>query len=201
MSTFISKRAASSLDDVERGFEYLVSSKPAFLQSDSMTSSQKGTAMHTFMQYCDFNDAIKDVNLEIQKLTNKGLISESQAKSLDVDRLNILFGSEFCKTIITADNVYRELKLSSFVPVKYLEDTDFNDEVLVQGVADCVIEKNGELTLIDYKTDKVDSQEELMNRYVKQLSFYKNAVQKTLKKPVVRTVLYSFYLNKVCEYK
>lgn len=100
-----------------------------------------------------------------------------------------------------SDNIYREIKVSSFVPVNEIEETDYTDEVLIQGIADCVFEENGELVLVDYKTDRVDSEEELLERYKNQIAFYKKAVEKTLNKPVKEALLYSFSLNKVCIYK
>lgn len=201
LSSFISKRAASSLDDRDRGYEFFASSKPAFLEEDSMTSSQRGTAMHTFMQFCDYQNALNSINEEIIRLKELGHLDEKQANSLDVARLNNLFNSEFGQMILNADKIYREMKVSAFVPVNELEDTEFTDNVLVQGIADCVCEYNGELVLVDYKTDKVDNEDELLNRYKKQIEFYKLAVSKTLQKPIKKAVLYSFYLNKICEYK
>ena len=73
--------------------------------------------------------------------------------------------------------------------------------MLIQGIADCVFEENGELVLVDYKTDRVSSEEELLDLYKNQIAFYRKAVEKTLKKPVKEAVLYSFALNKICIYK
>ena len=109
-----------------------------------------------------------------------------------------LFGGEFAERMFNSDNIFREIKVSSFVPVCNIEDTDFEDEVLVQGIADCVFEENGELVLVDYKTDRVEDEQELLDRYKNQIGFYKNAVSKALKKPVKEAVIYSFYLNKLC---
>ena len=64
-----------------------------------------------------------------------------------------------------------------------------------------VFEEDGALVLVDYKTDKVDTEEELLERYRNQVSFYQTAVEKTLQLPVKEALLYSFYLEKVCVYK
>lgn len=55
--------------------------------------------------------------------------------------------------------------------------------------------------LLDYKTDRVKTEEELLARYRQQLMFYKTAVARTLQKPVHAVYLYSFCLSKPCEYK
>lgn len=201
LSNFASKRTASSLDEEEKGFEYLTSSKPAFLNKTKMTSAQKGTAMHAFMQYCDYENTKNDIEAEIKRLVSMSYITQEQADVLDRNRINNLFNSDFANRMFSSDNIYREIKVSSFVPVNELENTEFSDEVLVQGIADCVFEENGELVLVDYKTDKVDSEQELLERYKNQVAFYKYAVSKVLQKPVKESVLYSFSLNKPCIYK
>lgn len=201
ISNFASKRTASSLDEKEQDFKYLTSSKPAFLTKGNMTSAQKGTAMHAFMQYCIYENARSNLDSEIKRLVDNSYITEEQAESLDKKKITALFESDFAKRMFSSDNLYREIKVSTFVPVNMLEDTDCTDNVLVQGIADCVFEENGELVLVDYKTDKVDSEEELLSRYKNQLAFYKLAISKVLNKPVKESILYSFSLNKVCIYK
>ena len=201
LSAFTSKRTASSLDAAEQDFKYLTSSKPAFLNKENMTAAQKGTAMHTFMQFCDYDFAKADLENEIERLVSMSFLTEEQAKSLDRKKLSAFFNGAFAERMFGSTNIYREIKVSSFVPVNEIEDTEFTDEVLIQGIADCVFEENGELVLVDYKTDKADSEEELIDKYKNQIAFYKKAVAKTLMKPVKEAVLYSFSLNKVCIYK
>lgn len=201
VSEFTSKRTASSLDAAEQDFKYLTSSKPAFLNKENMTAAQKGTAMHTFMQFCDYDFAKADLENEIERLVSLSFLTDEQAKSLDRKKLSAFFNGAFAERMFGSAHIYREIKVSSFVPVNEIEDTEFTDEVLIQGIADCVFEENGELVLVDYKTDKADSEEELIDKYKNQIAFYKKAVAKTLMKPVKEAVLYSFSLNKVCIYK
>lgn len=200
LSHYASKRTASSLDEKEQGYEFFASSKPAFLSKSGMSAAQKGTAMHTFMQFCDYALAKSDLPAEIQRLTNSGYITEKQAQSLDREKLNAFFNGDFAKRMFDSHHIYRELKVSSFVPANELEDTDYTDKVLVQGIADCVFEEDDGLVLVDYKTDRVSNQQELLDRYKNQVAFYRSAVSKTLDKPVKEAVLYSFHLQKVCFY-
>ncbi len=200
LSGFSSKRTASSLDSKEQSFKYFAKSKPAFLSGDTLTGAQKGTAMHLFMQYCDYENAKTDLDSEIERIKDAGFITELQAKSLNRKKLSNLFNSAFAKRMFESDGIYREIKVSSFVPVNELEDTQYTDKVLVQGIADCVFEENGELVLVDYKTDYVQCEEELLSLYRKQIAFYKYAVSKTLGKNVKEAMLYSFCLDKTCSY-
>lgn len=200
LSGYISKRTASSLDDSVENYSYFALSKPAFLE-DGLSAAQKGTAMHTFMQYCDYSLAKNDLENEIERLVGLGYLSLVQAQSLNRNKLKTFFTSAFAKRMFCADKIHREIKVSSFVPVCELEDTDLDDKVLVQGIADCVFEENGELVLVDYKTDKVNTEEELLDRYKKQIMFYKSAISKALSMPVKEVMLYSFSLDKCCIYK
>ena len=65
--------------------------------------------------------------------------------------------------------------------------------MLLQGVVDCLLEEDGELTVIDYKTDAVRTEEQLQERtalYTPQLRAYAKAVERIFGKPVKECVLY-----------
>ena len=53
--------------------------------------------------------------------------------------------------MFNSDNIYREIKVSTFVKANDIYDIKFNNDILVQGIADCVFEENGELILVDLK--------------------------------------------------
>ena len=53
------------------------------------------------------------------------------------------------------------------------------EPVVLQGAVDCVFEENGGLILVDYKTDYVKEEQELKNRYRRQLSLYALALEQT----------------------
>lgn len=195
------KLTASSLDSADTGFEYITSSKPAFMNKTGLTAAQRGTAMHTFMQFCSYENARDDLEKEITRLSDSGFITLQQADSLDRKRIQEFFSCSFSDRMFGSDRIYREIKVSSFVNANEIYNTDFDDQILIQGIADCVFEENGKLVLLDYKTDRVKTEEELLERYKKQIMFYKTAVAKTLNKPVKEALLYSFHLGKICSYK
>ncbi|MDE6659253.1 MAG: PD-(D/E)XK nuclease family protein, partial [Eubacterium sp.] len=201
ISSVAAKRTASSLDDSVKGFDYFASAKPAFMNDEGMSPSEKGTAMHSFMQYCDYNNAKNNLEDEIARLQNKAYLTEEQADSLSRSELSDLFHSDFAERMFNADKIYREFKVSSFVKLRDIEDIDSDEQILVQGISDCIFEENGELVLVDYKTDRVKSENQLLSMYKNQIAFYKKAVSKALNKNVKEAVLYSFKLGKVCSYK
>lgn len=201
LSNVTSKMTASSLDDSDTNFEYITSSKPAFMNKAEMTPAMRGTTMHTFMQFCNYNLAKDNLDKEIENIVSGGFITEEQGKSLDKKRLASFFNSPLAKRMFNSDKIYREIKVSTFLSANEVYGIDFDDKILVQGIADCVFEESGQLVLVDYKTDRVKDENELLERYKKQLTFYKYAIEKTLKMPVKEAMLYSFYLEKECIYK
>ncbi|MBQ7740660.1 MAG: helicase-exonuclease AddAB subunit AddA [Eubacterium sp.] len=200
LSSYSSKLNASSLDKREQSYKFFASKKPSFISDGKLTGAEKGTAMHEFMQYCDYNNAKVDLEGEIKRIYDEGYLSEIQCASLNREKLKAFFNSALAKRMFKSKNLYREFKISSFVPISELEESEFNDRVLIQGIADCVFEEDGELVLVDYKTDYVKDEKELLNLYKNQINFYKNAVSKTLNMRVKEAMLYSFSLSKECIY-
>ena len=57
-------------------------------------------------------------------------------------------------------------------------------------------DENDNLILVDYKTDFVKNEQELINEYKVQLEIYKKALSEALKKDVKEVYIYSIHLNK-----
>ena len=70
------------------------------------------------------------------------------------------------------------------------------EKVLIQGIIDVFFIENGEIVLLDYKTDVIDSLQALWNRYSVQIQYYEEALTKLMQLPVKERILYSFYLEK-----
>ena len=57
--------------------------------------------------------------------------------------------------------------------------------------------ENGEIVLLDYKTDAVKTGEELIKRYQTQIDYYTEALEKITGLKVKEKLLYSFALSDV----
>ena len=67
----------------------------------------------------------------------------------------------------------------------------------MQGIIDLYfISKSDELVLVDYKTDKNVDEKILKDRYKNQLILYKNALERSLKRKVDKTIIYSTFLKR-----
>ena len=63
------------------------------------------------------------------------------------------------------------------------------------GVIDAYWEEEDGLVLLDYKTDRVKTKEELVRRYSVQLELYARAMERILERPVKERLIYSFALD------
>jgi len=196
------KLAASQLSHEAMSRDYIAVSRPAFLQAEGMTPAQKGTATHTFMQFADYAAAARDAAEEAQRLADAGFLTPRQAQVLDRERIAAFFDGPLYRRMIAADQVWREYHFAVSVPAGTLTDLPAEmaeESVLVQGIADCMFREGDNLILVDYKTDKVKTADELRDRYRSQMRFYKQALEAIFGLPVTEMLLYSFALGETVE--
>ena len=71
-----------------------------------------------------------------------------------------------------------------------------NEElVLVQGIIDVYFEEDDGLVVLDYKTDRVQNAQELVDKYHAQLDYYAQALEQLTEKRVKQKIIYSFTLQ------
>lgn len=175
-------------------------------------AAQKGIATHLFMQFCDFDLAVKNgIAEEASRLCERGFIPQSAAEDIDISAVSSFFESELYKRLCMCKKngrmLYREYRFNInldaelFTKCEETEKAYKGERILVQGVVDMFFEESdGSITLVDYKTDRLDDSpsciEDFKMRHSTQLSYYKTALERITKKPVGRTVLYSFSLGR-----
>ncbi|MBR5286364.1 MAG: UvrD-helicase domain-containing protein [Clostridia bacterium] len=171
-----------------------VAMRPAFVEKQGVSKADIGTANHQFMQFCNF-ESIKSngVEYEAKRLLDIKMISEHQYEMLDFDALKSFFASDLYRRMTASKKLYREKRFS----VSDVLDGS-GESILVQGVIDCFFENpDGSYTVVDYKTDRVQTAKELIARHNVQISYYRRAVERMTGKQVSSCILYSFALN--CE--
>lgn len=203
-SALPAKLAASELSHGKVRRENVASARPAFLSEGGLTPAERGTALHTFMQFADYDAAASDVKSEIGRLVSRGFLTPEQGAVIPVNRVNRFFKGGLYKRMERADRLLREVHFTIDVPALELIDGEApdggGDEMLViQGIADCVMEENRGLTVVDYKTDHVKDPDALIRRYAEQLRIYSRALERTLGLPVRECLLYSFSLDLVID--
>ena len=168
---------------------FYFSEKPEFLSKAGLTPAERGTAAHKFMQFANYKAAKADIEAELLRLKEWEFISEAEADAIETESLKKFFESSVYDRINAADEVFREYKFMIEYP--YLES-----QTIAQGIADCVFIENGELVILDFKTDNVKSADELVTRYADQLKIYSYALSRIFDMPVKESILFSLKLGK-----
>lgn len=200
----VAKRIASKLDFEGIGGEFFASRRPAFVSKDRLTPAQRGTATHRFMQYADYVSAGENVEKELDRLVENGMLTETEAKVVDKKAISGFFRSELARRILNADKIYKEYAFTVAVPLNEMnpdipEKDAKGESVIIEGVVDCAFEENGELVIIDFKTDRASDESELVAHYRDQLTVYRRCLAEVIGLPVKQTVIYSFSLGKTIQ--
>lgn len=173
-------------------------------KAGSLTAAQKGTATHLVLQYMDFGKtaSLQEIEAEIDRMYRAGFMRKEEAEAVDAEAIWKLFSSPLGQRMLSAEKMQREFKFSLLCDAGDVFGTAQGDEVLLQGVVDCFIEEDGELVVIDYKTDLVRNQQQLEERkelYAKQIGSYALALERICGKRVKEAVLYFLSMGKSCE--
>ena len=179
----------------ERHFDF--SKAPTFSLKEKITPAQKGTALHTFLQFVNFRKARLDLENEISRLVTQGYLQSDLAKKLNRREIKRFLDSSLVSRIIESPKVLREYKFTTRLHLKDYDESvplEFEDEkIILQGAVDCMFQEDDEIVVVDYKTDRFKSISEMKAKYAKQLLLYSNSVKKCTDINVKQIILYLFY--------
>ena len=107
---------------------------------------------------------------------------------------------KFKNVLKEADNIQKELEFVVLDDLNNIPDLKLGTKTLIQGVVDMLVTtKEGNNVIIDFKTDRVENEQELIDRYKYQLLVYKRAIEVVYKRKVSNMYIYSFSLDKRIE--
>ena len=194
------KTSVSELTKRNANREFSVTSKPAFLSKSGLTPTERGTALHKFMQYADFNKAKTNPKDEVERLREYEYISVAEAEVIDLERVENFVNTDLFNRIINSDNLYREQRFLLDVRAgdiyPELSDLAKDQTVIVQGAVDCMFKEGDHIVIIDFKTDRTTDEEFLLKHYSEQLKTYSIAAEKMFGLPVSECYIYSLHMSK-----
>ena len=181
---------------------------PDFLKASEKMSkgTDYGTLVHKIMQFIPMGISSADeVDSFFDEMEKKHRLTPDERNRLPVLRFIEFLNSPLAGRIRQADSkgqFYREKQFMFTIPAceadpeKYAGNTS---PIPIQGVIDAMFVENGKLVILDYKTDRLELEEEekLVKLYKKQLDIYAEAGERLLGQPVAEKLLYSFSLGKV----
>ena len=154
----------------------------------------------TYRKRLDAERLKKRLEEFLQRETVSLRLTEEYAKAVSLPKILNFLEQELAYRMWHAQAqglLYREQPFVLGIDAKRLDpDLPEGEKVLIQGIIDVFFIEDGEIVLLDYKTDVIDSLEALWNRYNVQIQYYEEALTKLMQMPVKERILYSFYLEK-----
>ena len=174
--------------------------RPGFLYKEGLTAAEKGTALHAFLQHADLAAAAAGPEGEARRQVEAKLLDESLYEKMDFSRLRQFFAGSLFARMQSAQKILREYEFITARPAADAAVDKTGDygqaQVLVQGVADVILEFDDHLELVDYKTDRNKTPDQFIAAYRPQLLLYAAAIRRRFEKPLTKLTLYSFSLGR-----
>ena len=195
-------------------------------EQEKVSGAVRGNAFHRIMELLDFSylftesglfaqcpatyeeyragldaDRLKKRLEEFLRRETASLrLTEEYAQAVSLPKIRHFLEQELAYRMWRADGqglLYREQPFVLGIDAKRLDpELPEGEKVLIQGIIDVFFVEKGEIVLLDYKTDVIESLQALWNRYSVQIQYYEEALTKLMKQPVKEKILYSFYLEK-----
>ncbi len=162
-----------------------------------VTGAQWGTLMHEAMQWLPVKKYTQtSMTAMLDSLQAEGKFSDEERNLLSDRSLYGFFNSDLGQRLIASKRVERELPFSMlFDGNRVYPDVENGERLFLQGIIDTVFVEDDQWVLVDYKTDRVKSGDELIRRYKIQMDLYKEALERLTNMPVKASYIYSFRLH------
>ena len=168
----------------------------------------RGSAVHKVMEEVDFVQSIQsknrtaDIRTQIDQMLAKGHITQEMKELVNPRMLARFLNTPLAARIAKAQQrseLYKEQPFVMGIPASRVYEGASEELVLIQGIVDLYWVEDGELVILDYKTDAVSGEQQLTERYKVQLDLYGEALERATGKKTKEKVIYSFSLQKAIE--
>lgn len=164
-----------------------------------ITGAARGTVYHAFMENLDFSKKDR-LELQLEELISCGKMSQDEGEALNLDDIRTFLGTRTGQRMERAaleGNLYRERPFVLGVPANEIRSTWASSEtVLVQGIIDAYFVEDGKIVVLDYKTDRVQHPQMLVEKYQAQLDYYAMALKRLTGCGISDRIIYSFHLGR-----
>ena len=175
---------------------------PQFLQEEEvLTGASRGSAYHKLLELLNYELSYDENSLTamMEELQKERKLSDEMVQCIRKADILRFLNSDSGRRMQAAAKRKQLSKEQPFVlgidAKEIYPDIKGDERILVQGIIDVYFEEDGELVVLDYKTDNVRSAKELRDRYHAQLDYYAQALEQLLQKKVKEKIIYSFTLG------
>ena len=179
---------------------------PEFLKEEEiLTGAPRGSAYHKLLELLDFtvDYDVENLTAAVQQLRQEGRLTDEMAECIRPKDILRFLGCRSGRRMADAarnGKLYKEQPFVLSVDASEIYPEDCSGEkILVQGIIDVYFEEPDGLVVLDYKTDKVRTGNELKEKYHAQLDYYAQALEQLTEKPVKEKIIYSFTLGEEIE--
>ncbi len=159
---------------------------------DATSASKIGTVYHRIMEQVDFNSPMDRETFDnIVKTLN---IDEKIASIIQYDKI------KSCHDAIrglSPNLCLREVPFISYLKHSEIIQDGSSEKVIVQGVADLIVDSTDKKYLVDYKTSRIESADLLVDKYKVQLHLYRICLERALNVHFDAVFIYSFQQNQL----
>lgn len=167
-------------------------------EGDGVSGAQRGTALHKAMQYitpaADHTEG--SLRRELATFVQRGIFSPEESSLIYVPVLAAFWRSSLGRRMAASPELHREYPFTVLLAGGPLPEIEGGERFLIQGVIDCLFREDDGWVLVDYKSDRLEQDDDFKERYAVQLALYKQAVEQITGIPVRETYIYSFHLQR-----
>ncbi|MBR2275969.1 MAG: UvrD-helicase domain-containing protein, partial [Lachnospiraceae bacterium] len=158
-------------------------------KAKTVSGNLHGSAVHRLFELWNYRVEASPESIQsfLRDSADRGRIEQELIDTVSERELLNFFQSDLAKRMQRADQEGKLYREQPFV-IRL-------DGQLIQGIIDAFFIEEGEIVVVDYKTDRVNESTELVKRYELQLEYYARALQRLLGIPVKERIIYSTVLN------
>ena len=160
----------------------------------SYAGAEYGTLMHNVMQHLELKDGLtaRDIKAQLQVMTEREIITRDQQDIVNIYNIQRFLASDIGQRMLHAKKLWRELPFTRMLEAdKYYPEACPGTRIFNQGVIDVLFEEaNGDIIILDYKTDRNTDPEVIRDKYKIQLDLYTEAVESIIPAKVKERYLY-----------
>ena len=198
----VKKMGQPADDEAEVPFEPVKKASDASV--DSGIGAVRGSAYHRALELLPFDRirSLEDVDAWLTRFVEEKQYTSESLQMVDSTVLWTFLCSETGRRMAKAQasgKLHKEQQFVMGIPAREIGPVDSDELVVIQGIIDAYFEEDGELILVDYKTDRIRSSRILLDHYQKQLDYYARALTQLTRKNVREKWIYSMTMQKAIQ--
>lgn len=167
----------------------------ADLAPAALTGAEAGTVNHLVLQLLDLSrvGSTDQISRQLEEMINREILSPAEAAAVNPQTLSSFYESRLGQRLLQSPASRREVPFNLKIRAGELfgPGPGQDEEMLLQGVIDLFFQEEGQVVLVDYKSDRPGrSPEEILESYSLQVDLYRRALEQIQQQPVKDAYIY-----------